>query len=269
MTGYIGYIIRVNAMGRNSARAVLTIMLLFLSLVCRGKEEPLRQSDNMAGFGLLFGTSPYRETDSTTIPVPIIFWRSHNFFVEGMKAGYTFWQKKSVVRMDIFAAPRFMGYDGDDSAFLDGMRDRKYSLDAGIKARFTMPRACDCFLNLSLATDILSRHDGQEAILSFSKQFKHPYFIIEPSIGLKWQSSNLVEYYYGVQADEISSVRREYFAHDAFNYLLAVQGGIGLSRDITATILLSCEVLDNSIQNSPITKSDYIISFVFGITRRF
>lgn len=256
-------------MGRKGTKVFLSIILLFLSLTCRGEEESLNQADNMAGFGVLFGTSPYVETDTTIIPIPVIFWHSNNFFVEGGKAGYTLWQEKSVGRLDILAAPRFMGYDGDDSVFLKGMRDRKYSLDAGARARFTIPHTYNYFLNLSLVADTLSRHDGQEAVLSLSKRFKHPYFLIESSIGLKWQSSNLVGYYYGVQADEVSAARREYFAHDAFNYFLAVQGGVGLSRDLTATLLVSCEMLDDSIQNSPITKSDYIVSFVFGITRRF
>ena len=90
------------------------------------------------GLGALYATSPYEGADNDVWPVPIIFGRHEQFYADGTSAGFIFSELEDP-NLDFSAVlqPRFMGYDSDDSDTLAGMEDRDWSLDGGLRARWS------------------------------------------------------------------------------------------------------------------------------------
>ncbi len=99
-----------------------------------------------------------------------------------------------------------MGYHSSDSPDLDGMEDRRMSWDAGVKAVYELPWHQMTFSVKALA-DVLGRHDGQEYILALSREFRGRIFRLIPSFGAHYQTKSLLDYYYGVRAEEATSGR--------------------------------------------------------------
>jgi len=142
-------------------------------------------------------------------------WENEDFFIRGNKAGKK-WEG-IVSELDLYIAPRFMGYDDDDSDELSGMEDRDYSLDVGVQFHWKFQDLEGLSLSTSFAGDALGENEGLEATaeLAYFMDFK-PLFI-KPSIGVQWQSENMVDYYYGVMSSEVTASRGQYSPDSAVN----------------------------------------------------
>jgi MipA family protein len=149
------------------------------------------------------------------------------------------------------------------------MEDRRMSFDAGLKAELKLPLGEDVMLWARVVTDAASRHDGQEAELSVSKKFRSKYFRLTPSVGARFQSSRLVDYYYGVRASEVRAGRPEYEPGQAVNYFGEVLFSFGISQNWIVVTKAGVEFLDSEIRKSPIVDKDYLLTGIVGLTRRF
>jgi outer membrane protein len=200
--------------------------------------------------------------------IPIMVWDYKNFYVKGVEAGYHFY-KNETLTLSVMAAPRFMGYSSEDSPDLNGMEDRRMSVDAGLKAELKLPLGEDFMLGAKVLTDAASRHDGQDAELSISKLFRSKYFRLTPSAGARFQSSRMVNYYYGVESNEVRAGRPEYEPGQAVNYFGKVLFSFGISQNWIVVTMVSVEFLGSEIKKSPIVDEDHLLTGVVGLTRRF
>jgi len=250
-------------------KIIVFLLFSFLGICMCAESTESDDFSNMLGLGVATITRPYVGVDAETIPTPIIFWKYENFIVEGTKVGYIIAQGDHGGSLDVFIAPRFMGYESDDDPFLNGMRDRDYSLDAGFQVKVNCPYVDDAYFGLSLSTDILSKHDGQEISLFAAKKFRHKYYMIKPKFGLRWQSSNMIDYYYGVEGLEARTGRTAYGADATVNCFFSVDFGVGLSESLRLIGQCGIEALGNEIQDSPLVDENYILSFVLGIAKEF
>jgi outer membrane protein len=227
-------------------------------------EEDLK----LLGMGVITSTSPYRGVGIKTFAIPIMSWDYKSFYVKGVEVGYRFFENETLT-LSIIGAPRFMGYSSDDSTDLNGMADRRMSVDVGLKAGFKLPLGENVVLGVKVLTDAASRHDGQDAEISVSKLFRSEYFRFTPSVGARYQSSRMVDYYYGVEANEVRAGRPEYEPGQAMNYFGKVLFSFGVSRNWIVVTMASVEFLGSDIKKSPIVDEDHLLTGVVGLTRRF
>ncbi len=226
------------------------------------------EDDNYIGAGLMMRDKPYTDVETSSMPVPIVYFHKDKWFVEGVKAGFEFWKYEDL-KLRGFIAPRLMGYEEEDSLTLHGMDDREMSLDAGFELKWLLQNMCDIELIASMAFDTLSVYEGQEAKIAAQKEIKGEIFVLKPSIGLKWQSEDLVNYYYGVKASEAVAGRPEYLPDQDYNYFANVDFYIGISKDLVLITSFGYEYLGNEIDDSPIVDDRSIMSGVVGIVKRF
>jgi outer membrane protein len=249
-------------------KIILAGLMILLSSPFLAMAEETEEKNNVIGAGVVIASSPYEGDDANVYPFPIVKWRNERFFVEGIKGGVIVYENDDV-RGDVFLSPRLMGYDADDSEYLNGMENREYSMDGGVRFKWFIPNFEKFALQASFATDLLGEHHGHEATAGFSKELKGDIYSATPSIGVKWQSENLADYYYGVRDIEGTATRRFYESGDAFNYYADLNFNLGLSEELVLVTYFGVEFLADDITDSPIVEDDVILTGVVGIAKRF
>ncbi len=246
----------------------LTIVIFILLAVYSVRANGENNTPNLAGLGIAVVDLPYKGIDSDVIAVPIIYFERGNFFLRGLKTGFSLY-KDDAIRLDALLAGRIAGYDSGDSSNLEGMDDRRWSLDGGMEFKWNLPYFENSSFSLSFLHDLLSRYKGSEMETRFAKLFEAKPLFIKPSLGVSWQSSELVRYYYGVKDSEQTANRSSYYPGSALNYIAGLDTYLYFSPQWALILRTECSFLDSEIKKSPIVDRDYALNFVFGVTRKF
>jgi outer membrane protein len=219
---------------------------------------------SLLGAGAMIIESPYRGVDDDVFPAPVLIFESRRFFVDKTVAGYYFNDKSNPVRWGVIGSLRLQGYDADDSSDLEGMRDRDMAFDGGLRISWKNE-----IINMSLegVTDLSGTHEGQELRLTLDKELFDGF--LTPKAGIKWQSDDLVDYYYGVKADEVKPGRSEYSADNDLEYMVGVTIGLPLGEKWAAFGDIQCSFLGNEAKDSPIVGDDTLMRYVLGVVYRF
>ncbi len=217
------------------------------------------------GGGAIISSQPYVGTDARVYPLPLFTYEGRKLYFRGIMGGYWLYSFDGLSVGPVIR-PRFEGYDEHDSSELRGMDDREWSIDGGLGVSWLTSIG---LFGVTFVTDMLGRHNGQELDLSYTILFKWGGFDFIPSLGVRWKSENLVDYYYGVNDDEIrfdgAVSRASYDGNDAVNPYLQLAVRRKLSDRWSLLGAVQYEWLDSEITDSPIVDDDYEASFLLGI----
>lgn len=218
------------------------------------------------GLGVASTPRPYVGAENAVLAIPLVDITYKKLYVQGIQAGYWFVEKK---RFDfgVRAGIVFESLDPDDSDFLTGLEERKPSIQGGLvfgwkPGKFRLTTAAN--------TDLLNRSNGQQVSVDFSRMWQwHGRAIgVMPSIGVVWQSSNFINYYYGVSPEEAIPGRPAFGGRSAVNYRGSVLGYLFVSHRIRFLAYLEVQRLDNEIYSSPIVEDRRAVLGLFGMTVR-
>ncbi len=228
-------------------------------------EDQARETEWFVGAGAIVVSKPHTGVASKAYAVPLLGYEGERLYLRGVMGGYRLfkgerWSLGPVLR------PRFEGYDATDSASLAGMDDRDPSLDAGAEWSW---RADWGLITVSLVTDVLGTHHGQELELSYTAMFPYAGFDFIPSAAVHWRTSNLVDYYYGVRPEEADVNRLAYEPDDTISPAVRLMVRRKLSEKWSALGVAQYEWFGSEITDSPIVEDDYVVSFMLGLTYNF
>jgi len=251
--------------------AVVAAIILSGLFTCSGagaETEQGAESGNpevFVGAGAVISSKPYDGVDSRTYPVPLFGYEGRRLYLRGITGGYRLlkikgWSIGPTVR------PRFEGYRASDSSALSGMKNRNATIDAGVDMSW---RTSWGLLSAVFVTDILAAHDGHELELSYTAMFPYAGFDVMPGAALRWRSTNLTDYYYGVRPNEVRAGRPAYSPDDAITPLVRVAVRRKLSDRWGLLLAGQYEWLDREIRDSPVIDEDHIVSALFGVTYSF
>jgi outer membrane protein len=212
------------------------------------------------GAGAIAQDLGYKGQGSDSQLVPIIYVESGRFFLMGPRAGWRFVQNDSLT-ISAIANYRFDGYESDDSRALEGMDDRDSSLDAGVELTY---RAAMGELTFSAVTDTLDNHSGEEISLRFGYPLRIAGGTVSPFIEGSWLGEDIVNYYYGVRADEAREDRHAYSPGSTSNVTLGVSGNWFFNRRHMVFLNAGYQWLGSEIEDSPIIDSDTGASAILG-----
>lgn len=221
----------------------------------------------MLGAGAVITTSPYRGVGSTMMPLPFIAGEYKGFYLYGVEAGYRLFDHKPI-KLSVIVSPRLMGYHSDDSDALNGMDDRLRSIDAGLRAELGLPIEGLSF-NVRFLHDICSRYDGSEGNLSLDQAFDSKYVRLRFFGGIKVLSSQLTDYYYGVQSSEARPDRPAYTPGHAVNPFAGLMVVTGFSEKWLVVTRLGVDGLDPVIRKSPLVDHSYTLMGMLAVVRKF
>lgn len=206
------------------------------------------------GIGMVGGwyDSPVDTVSREEGVIPFISYEGERVSVDFQQVSYRLLQYDDF-ELKTLARIRFQGADYSSST-LQGMQDRKPSLDVGFSASMGSEWG---ILTTAVVTDAIGKHEGHEVIASYSVPIQLERLVIVPTVGVKWLSRNLVDYYYGVRSNEARPGRPTYqglatyntFSELSVTYLLTPHWSLLAGASVTH--------LGNNIRNSPIIKRDY------------
>ncbi len=248
---------------------VILVMILFSFPAFAAVDEDGSQPDSNSTFsigpGVVLSSKPYAGMDTKVYPIPMIYLVMGRFYISGGAAGYRALADENWT-FDAIAKWRFDGYEEDDSDDLDGMHERRMSIDIG--GEFAISGDWGT-IKTSFVTDSLGRHDGQELRLSYAKPFNVEKLRITPSAGVVWQSNNLTDYYYGVRTDEARAGRPAYNAGDAINWFTGIYANYQHDDKWSFIGGITYYWLDSEIHDSPIVSKSHTISILAGAMYKF
>ena len=222
------------------------------------------EEGSVLGAGAMMIESPYRGVDDTTYPVPVLIFEAKRFFVDKTVAGYYCNGPAEPLRWGVIGSLRLQGYEAGDSADLGGMRDRDMAFDAGLRILFKS-KIVDT--TLEAVTDVSGAHTGQEIRLGFSRVLFDGFLGLTAEV--KWQSADLVRYYYGVDPGEARPGRGAYDPGDDLEYTAGATIGVPLGDRWAAFGDIQCVFLGDESADSPIAGDDAIMRYVVGAVYRF
>jgi outer membrane scaffolding protein for murein synthesis (MipA/OmpV family) len=220
------------------------------------------------GYAARFGQSPYVGvgdigsvySDYNYDLVPLYLYEGDFLFAHGTEAGVHLWQPENF-KLHLVARYRFDRLQADSSEFLEGMSDRSQTVDAGIAMALDGGWGQ---LHFSAVTDLMDRHEGEELDLTYLFPWQRGRWTLSPSVSLVYQSSSLTNYYYGVRPEEARPDRPAYVPGSAYNWRVGLNVTYHWLENWHLFANLSYDVLDDVIDDSPITERSNLFAAYFG-----
>lgn len=205
------------------------------------------------GAGVASVQSPYKNVDVDNTAVPYLYYEGERFSASFDSMSYSF-VKGDSFELSVLGKVRYMGYEAKDSSTLTGMKKRDNSIDLGMSAGVGGNWG---ILSISAVSDVSDRHEGEEVEVTYLAPFGDDVWSVTPYIGARWQSKELVDYYYGVRKNEARLGRPQFAGEDTVNTFIGIDTTYRLSQNWQLASGLDYTRLGDEIKNSPIVSRDY------------
>jgi len=185
--------------------------------------------ENLAvGLGVAFATNPFKGVDDELMPFPEITYQNGNFYIDFSGIGYTVYSTDNC-DITLLGSWRSAPYDSDDSSFLTGMEKRNFVVEAGVAA--TMETFIGD-IGVVAMSDVTNNHQGQIVTVQYSVPFGYDSWVIEPAIGVNWQTKKMIGYYYGVRQSEVRDDRAFYDGKSDFSPYIALNSAVEIYDNV-------------------------------------
>lgn len=147
------------------------------------------------------------------------------------------------------------GFKSSTDDLFKGMKKRKASIDVG--ARVIWKHAVvgvSRDLNASKGVEASMQYGGVTPHLANNWSGKKTLSIL-PKVGLRYQSTKVTDYYYGVKSTEATASRKAYKAKSAITPYIGVDAQAKISKHITLDSGVTISKHAKSIRNSPLTNN--------------
>lgn len=199
------------------------------------------------GIGFRMGTFPYIGKDEVDDLLPLLTYNGEHFFIDGSRFGVHLYQSDEWL-IGSYAAYRFAGFNETDAIELDGL-DRDDSVDG----RFAATRFTDYGnFTLDVGADVRNKSNGWDAELRWGKVFERGNYRIRPWLGITFESQELTQYYYGVEAEEATESRAQYTTSSALEWRYGIDMSYRISQHHFVGFNMQYSELDETKINSPI-----------------
>jgi len=186
--------------------------------------------------------------------------------VHGLNFGWHLWRSGSQ-SLAIVARPDALHYNTSENAALAGMTTKLATVMGGIQWRWRFQRHLS--LNAMALTDMLRRNDGSILSIGLNSPWRAGRWFIVPSVAVEWQSSNYVNYYFGVTPAEAQPGRPVYTGKSTFNAKAGVSFGQHFGRHFTAMAGAYMTRFGSGVTASPIVGHTSTFSFLVGLYYHF
>lgn len=194
-------------------------------------------------------------------------WNAGNFFIDSNGLGTAgSGSGEVVVDEDLPVIDQDPTGGGKGSEFLKkswrDVDDRHMAGLAGVEYNLTLN---ELELQFHYLQDVTKVHDGNEARIVFAKPWLSGKHRILASLGLNWQSQEVIQYYYGISEEEADSNNR-YTATDGISQIIRIDWNYALTDNWDVRVLASVRHLPDAISASPLVNDNKVITaFVGGV----
>lgn len=201
--------------------------------------------------------------------------RRSNALLGGTELGYQLYTANDW-QLDIIAKAYMQGFDSDSlieygggkQELLAGLRER--STTAGISLRYSR-----YIENAVLTVDIAAATPGNDefnknvngVIVDSFYSYLVPYrnWDIYLGAGLTYFSQNIMDYYIGVSANEVTEIRPEFTAEGGFRTQLEVYAHYPLSTSWSFNTGITQSLFSSNVKKSPIVDTNHTTQVMVGV----
>jgi len=228
---------------------------------------------NHFGIGLDLSNSPslYKAQDNDHAANIHLKYRGQKFNMGRDSMSYKFLDKNKF-QLEALLKSETRGYEASSAKALAGLSDRDESLDLGFRAGYKTTYG---LLSLDATQDVSNTHKGHEADLRFGPDFYNETPSAQKKLalgvvaGLKWQSKEVVDYYYGVKSSEATASRAAYQGNAATTPYIGLDGKMNLSKKLSLSSSVLYMDRPDEISKSPLVDNDHNIQINAGLTYWF
>lgn len=231
----------------------------------------LASAQNSIGASVIMETSPYKETSTYYLPIPLFNWETEHFYIKGISGGVYLWkdaQEQHKISLGLGMGLQAFDNDRTDNSALEELSDRKVSFDAYLQYQFQSEYGN---IGARVAHDILGHADGIHANLwyrlpiYFGKQF-----VLTPTVGVQYDSAERNDYYYGVSSKESRrSGLRAYDADAGFSPYVGASARYAFTDKIALVASFNTRFLSDEASDSPMVDEDTIYTSSLSIMYSF
>ncbi|MFK5937834.1 MAG: MipA/OmpV family protein [Sulfurimonas sp.] len=244
---------------------IFFLLLLIINIYAQDKKQEVT-----IGAGPYIQTQPYQGVSNILLPSPVIFFDNGLFYMRWSRGGIYFLGEKNDDYMwgfSLTAQPRTNEYKASDSKDLRGMKDKKSSIEAGLAFSAQVDKS---YLEVMLLTDILDRYDSWIVKAELGHDFELGKFKFYPSLIAIYQSSDFINYYYGVDAEEaVTSSHSQYTPNSGIQLGAQTYIKYPLTKKLSGLINMRVDKLSSQATASPIVVDDYIYSGLVSLIYTF
>ncbi len=215
----------------------------------------LLEQPGSAGLGGLMRVeaSPYKGGDDRVDLLPLYLYEGPRFFLRSNAAGVRVTQREDQ-GLELFVERRLEGYPEDEvPEILEGLRTRNGEADLG--ARYFWKRGGHTW-DLSVRQDISDTSNGSEVRAGYGYTWHGRRWDLQPALSLEWRSSQLNDYYFGVEADEADDLRPAYAAGSGLDVTAGLYGRYRLSRNWSLLGGVYATRFSSAVTDSPLVDRD-------------
>ncbi|ALS34363.1 outer membrane protein [Pseudoalteromonas translucida KMM 520] len=249
----------MNTYMTNSLRVLVTT-LIFTASAAHAESRW-----SVAG-GVISVESPYADTDSKTLGLPMVNYTGERLTLKGYMLDYKLLGDEGLNWSVILEPGQFFDSTDSDNVAIKALNERKMSLYAGTKVSYA---ASFGRVSASISHDVLGHGDGAK----FKTDYSYPVkltkeLMLAPFVGVEINSSQLSNYYYGVAEGE-SSTFDAYELSSTVNYNIGLLASYQLNKNWNVNALVKFNQLDADIEDSPIIDTDNLTTAMMSITYHF
>jgi outer membrane protein len=212
------------------------------------------------GGGIRLSSNPQvGETDTWDL-VPLYLYEGTHLFAHGTEFGAHLFRNDKF-SVSALASYRFTRVTAGDDPLLVNLKNRDQTLDGGITAQV---HGSWGQLQVNWLTDLLSRHEGQEVNLTYRIRWDLGDLMLSPFVTSTWQSSKLVNYYYGVSPQEAGPGLPAYQTGSANNISYGINAWYSLTDHVFLFANAGVTAFGSPIQNSPLMQDSGQIEAFIG-----
>jgi outer membrane scaffolding protein for murein synthesis (MipA/OmpV family) len=209
------------------------------------------------GAAVVYKDKPYRgyDDDEKAAFLPLVLFEGERFFVRGTSLGWKFVNTKP---WEVAVTGEFWGdgYDNDDANILDGMDNRDPSFAVGGHVTWKPQKFG---LSVSAESEVTGNSDGTQVKGTAFYDNRVGNWFYRGSAGVIWNNEDYIDYYYGVQNDEVdlNLGRTAYEGDDETWVRLGLV--LGYQRPESKWMFLvggRYDIMGDEVDDSPITSDD-------------
>ncbi|MCY9843055.1 outer membrane protein OmpV [Vibrio caribbeanicus] len=208
----------------------------------------------MVEAGVVHGSDLFKDQKHNTAPVLNGGYHGDDFNADLSGINYRFLgNTNDVFNMSTYLTGSGVARDGDTAGILKGTDKRRFSVDMGLNADFTINK--NNVISTYVQHDISGQYDGLQAGATYFHIMNIGNVDLVPFANVSYQSEEYVNHYFGVNQKEATAQRKAYKADSSVNYGLGYKLIMPINDNWQVSQVTQYTRLGNDISDSSIVDS--------------
>jgi len=222
------------------------------------------------GLGPYVQTQPYKDTQDILLLSPVIFYDNGLVYIRWSRAGIYFLGNKGddfSWGVSLSVQPRVQSFDPSTSKNLKAIDEKESTFEGGLALSAIYKNA---YVESMLLTDILAHHDAWIFKTEVGYDFEIAHLKLYPSFILVYQSSDFLNYYYGVSQKEADNSSFDtYTTHSGLQIGAQTYIKYPINENLSTLLNLRVDKLPKTVKESPLIETNLIYSGLVSLIYTF